>query len=555
MNVKQLYIAIIVQFLALGTAWAQGPNHTGTYYQAADGQCGEALKTAFFQIINGEYQGVQFQQIDYTNSKTGNDVWHAFYTTDVLDDGVTIRDRYSCITQFVVGEDQQGNNGTNNQEGGTSEKHVYSREHSMPKSWFGGGTSVGPSTDMFHLYPVDSYMNSVRNNHPFGENNGEKFTSAGGYSKLGVCTYEGYSGTCFEPNDEWKGDFARTYFYMVTCYEESLPTWYTENADSYEGAKATFDGNTYPGLSTWQLSMLLKWSRQDPVDSIEIKRNEAVCVIQHNRNPFIDYPGLEEFIWGDSILQAFAYGGFEEGGDSIITPLDTIVVEKEDTIYLPAKKYQFRKVLRIIGGKRYIIITDVDGKLRMALTFTEKPFGYLPASNVVADDSDVITLENASSTFTFEATGTEGIYYVKDSSGRYVYQTSNYNSFNVSENMPAEGVTWTATATDEGLFTITNVEKNKFIQYNTQYTTYGCYANMQEKGILPNLYEEVETLVGDINNDGSVNVADVTALVNLFNDKSLREGDRFNLHAADANEDGVVTRSDIQSLIGIVLGR
>ena len=74
-------------------------------------------------------------------------------------------------------------------------------------------------------------------------------------------------------------------------------------------------------------------------------------------------------------------------------------------------------------------------------------------------------------------------------------------------------------------------------------------------GLLPNLYEEVETLVGDINNDGSVNVADVTALVNLFNDKSLREGDRFNLHAADANEDGVVTRSDIQSLIGIVLGR
>ena len=65
---KQLYIAIIVQFLTLGTAWAQGPNHTGTYYQAADGQCGEALKTAFFQIINGEYQGVKFKQISYAKS-------------------------------------------------------------------------------------------------------------------------------------------------------------------------------------------------------------------------------------------------------------------------------------------------------------------------------------------------------------------------------------------------------------------------------------------------------------------------------------------------------
>jgi len=550
MNVKQLYIAIIVQTLMLSTAWAQGPNHTGTYYQAADGQCGEALKTAFFQIINGEYQGVQFQQIDYTNSKTGNDVWHAFYTTDVLDDGVTIRDRYSCITAFVVGEDQQGNNGTNNQEGGTSEKHVYSREHSMPKSWFGGGTSVGPSTDMFHLYPVDSYMNSVRNNHPFGENNGEKFTSVGGYSKLGVCTYEGYSGTCFEPNDEWKGDFARTYFYMVTCYEESLPTWYTENADSYEGAKATFDGNTYPGLSTWQLSMLLKWSRQDPVDSIEIRRNEAVCVIQHNRNPFIDYPGLEEFIWGDSILQAFAYGGFEEGGDSIITPPDTIVVEKEDTIYLPAKKYQFRKVLRVIGGKRYIIITDVDGKLRMAQPLAGN-YGYIKAEDVSATN-DTITLDSDKNAFTLFTT--TGGYHIKDSKNRYVYQTLNYDSFNVAAELPEEGALWTIETNDvDSTFIITNVDKQKYVQYSLQYKSYGSYSGSQ--GLLPNLYEEVETLVGDINNDGSVNVADVTALVNLFNDKSLREGDRFNLHAADANEDGVVTRSDIQSLIGIVLGR
>lgn len=552
MNVKQLYIAIIVQFLALGTVWAQGPNHTGTYYQAADGQCGEALKTAFFQIINGEYQGVQFQQIDYTNSKTGNDVWHAFYTTDVLDDGVTIRDRYSCITQFVVGEDQQGNNGTNNQEGGTSEKHVYSREHSMPKSWFGGGTSVGPSTDMFHLYPVDSYMNSVRNNHPFGENNGEKFTSAGGYSKLGVCTYEGYSGTCFEPNDEWKGDFARTYFYMVTCYEESLPTWYTENADSYEGAKATFDGNTYPGLSTWQLSMLLKWSRQDPVDSIEIKRNEAVCIIQHNRNPFIDYPGLEEFIWGDSILQAFAYGGFEEGGDSIITPPDTIVVEKEDTIYLPAKKYQFRKVLRVIGGKRYIIITDVEGKLRMAqpLASTQN-YGYMNAKDVVAQD-DVITLDDDKPTFTLLATA-DG-YRIQDSSGRYLWQQAEFNTFSVTPDETADATTWSIDAREaDGTFAIKNLSTEKIVQYSPNYSNYACYKTVS--GLLPNLYEEVETLVGDINNDGSVNVADVTALVNLFNDKSLRDGDRFNLHAADANEDGVVTRSDIQSLIGIVLGR
>ena len=156
MNVKQLYIAIIVQFLALGTAWAQGPNHTGTYYQAADGQCGEALKTAFFNIISGRYRGTSFQQVEYTNNKTNYDVWHAFVTTDVLDDGETIRDRYSCITKYKVLVDQLGTGGSS-AEGGTPEKPgKYSREHSFPKSWFKqagqDGTEVGPGTDLFHIY-------------------------------------------------------------------------------------------------------------------------------------------------------------------------------------------------------------------------------------------------------------------------------------------------------------------------------------------------------------------------------------------------------------------
>lgn len=539
MNVKQLYIAIIVQTLMLSTAWAQGPNHTGTYYQAADGQCGEALKTAFFQIINGEYQGVQFQQIKYGSGRL-NGVWGAYATTDVLDDSVTIRDRYSNITHYQLGDDQASSGHTTEGEGG------YAREHTIPQSWFKNstvnGTKVGPGTDLYHLYPVDTKVNGMRSNYPYGENEGESWQSANGYSKRGVCTFEGYDGMCFEPNDEWKGDLARTYFYMVTCYEDVQPLWESEMLNS----------TTYPSFSEWALRLLLKWSRQDPVDSIEIRRNEAVCVIQHNRNPFIDYPGLEEFIWGDSTLQAFAYGGFEEGGDSIITPPDTIVVEKEDTIYLPAKKYQFRKVLRVIGGKRYIIITDVEGKLRMAqpLASTQN-YGYMNAKDVVAQD-DVVTLDDDKPTFTLLAT-TDG-YRIQDSSERYLWQQAEFNTFSVTPDETADATTWSIDAREaDGTFTIKNLSTQKIAQYSPNYSNYACYKTVS--GLLPNLYEEVETLVGDINNDGSVNVADVTALVNLFNDKSLREGDRFNLHAADANEDGVVTRSDIQSLIGIVLGR
>lgn len=538
-----LYWTIVLAF-ADTAVWAQGPNSTGRYYAAAEGKNGEELKTVLFNIITGEYKGEQFQQIDYTNNKTSNDVWHAFYTTDVLEDGVTIRDRYSCITSFVVGEDQQGGNGTNSCEGGTEDKHVYSREHSMPKSWFGGGTDVGPSTDLFHLYPVDSYMNSVRNNHPYGENNGEKHTSSGGYSKLGACTYEGYVGTCFEPNDEWKGDFARTYFYMVTCYEDNLPSWYANYADSYEGCKATFDGNTYPGLSSWQLAMLLKWSRQDPVSDIETARNDAVCAIQHNRNPFIDYPGLEEFIWGTRMQEGFVYDGYaiEEDSDTIVAPV------------IPVKKYLYRKVLIIKAGKRYLIVTDNNGQLRMAQPLSGS-YGYIQAGDAEAT-GNIITLEDTTNAFTLVA-APEDKYYIKDSKNRYVYQTGSYNSFNVSETLPDAGATWAINLNDSndssGTFKITNVDKQKYIQYRTFYNSYGCYAS--EQGLMPYLYEEV--LMGDVNRDGTLTIADATALLNIILGKATAENDadKYDFDAADVNFDGKTTIADVTALVNIILGK
>jgi endonuclease I len=163
-------------------------------------------------------------------------------------------------------------------------------------------------TDLFHLYPTDGYVNGKRGNMPFGENKGESYKSVNGFSKIGSCTYPGYSGTVFEPNDEYKGDFARTYFYMVTCYEDKLPNWY----DNYEDARPTLDGNKYPGLSSWQLSMLMKWAANDPVSRKEVERNEAVYGIQNNRNPFIDYPGLEQYIWGDLMDTAFSYDSYQD---------------------------------------------------------------------------------------------------------------------------------------------------------------------------------------------------------------------------------------------------
>lgn len=263
--------------------YAQGPNDSGTYYQAANGKRGAELKSALCSII-----------YDRTE-RTYGDLWTDFQTTDVREDG-KVWDMYSGITNFTFVVDQDKGSG------GNQEGQFYNREHSFPNSWFGG--KIQPMyTDLHHMYPTDKLVNNKRGNNPFGETEGETFTSAQGFSKLGRCTYPGYDGIVFEPNDEYKGDFARTYFYMVTCYEEKLPDWYA----NYNEVKPTLDGNMYPGFSDWQLEMLMKWATNDPVSQKEIDRNNAVYGIQNNRNPFIDYPGLEQMIWGNMQDVDFQY--------------------------------------------------------------------------------------------------------------------------------------------------------------------------------------------------------------------------------------------------------
>lgn len=277
------------------TATAQVTPAVALYYQAADGTTGAQLKTAMAAIVYNRTE------------RTYGDLWTDFQTTDVRPDG-SVWDMYSGVSHFTFVTDQDRGSG------GNQEGQFYNREHSFPNSWFGG--KVQPMyTDLHHLYPTDKMVNNRRSNNPFGETKGEQFTSAGDFSKLGACTYPGYTDIVFEPADEYKGDFARTYFYMVTCYEEKLPDWYANYAD----VRPTLDGQTYPGLSQWQLQMLMAWAQSDPVSQKETERNDAVYDIQHNRNPFIDYPGLERYIWGDQVGVPFSSDGVQTDGIYVVS--------------------------------------------------------------------------------------------------------------------------------------------------------------------------------------------------------------------------------------------
>ena len=266
----------MVLTLALGVVWAQGPNGSANYYQGADGLKGKALKTKLSSIISSGVTVISYKGL-----------YDAYKKTDTRSDGY-VRDWYSNITNYRHGIDNKGNY--------SKEGDMYNREHSVPQSWFGDGNI---KSDIVHVLPTDGYVNNRRGNLPLGEVNNATYQSANGYSKLGSCRTSGYSGTVFEPNDEIKGDMARIYFYMITRYEGSCGSW----------GNSVFTSQ-YPGLTQWTLDMMMRWSKDDPVDDREVERNNAVYETQHNRNPFVDYPGLEEYTWGTKMNEPFSYDNY-----------------------------------------------------------------------------------------------------------------------------------------------------------------------------------------------------------------------------------------------------
>ena len=263
------------------------------YYSKCEGKTGQALLKALYETVSSHtvvsYDGL-------------NEV---FKTSDVYPDG-KLWDMYStkhwntgekCGSYKLVGD-------------------CWNKEHSMPKSWFNKATPM--YSDAFHLYPTDGKVNGQRSNFPFGEcSGGSTLPSSGGVQplgKLGTSTFSGYSGKVFEPDDQYKGDFARTYFYMAAAYNDRISTWSSD----------MMAGNSYPVYTTWAVNLLLKWHRQDQVSNKETTRNDAVYAYQKNRNPFIDHPELAEYIWGNLQGEPWYPGG--KIAETIASPADGSVI-------------------------------------------------------------------------------------------------------------------------------------------------------------------------------------------------------------------------------------
>ena len=286
------------------------------YYEAIDGKSGKALFDAVQKVTKTGYSSLGYDGL-----------WSAYQYTDLHDNGY-VWDMYSDCTWKSINSNHCGSY--------KNECDCYNREHSIPKSWYGGTTS-GPGCDIFHLVPTDGKVNGVRSNYPFGEvssadynKHGNKRGSAKSITITGGNTIAGNtgtnisaSGTVFEPRDEYKGDFARGYM-------GALLKWAGDKAFTDGEGSKTFTTNYSTGsfgLTKYGVALLMKWHRQDPVSQKEIDRNNGIQQTQGNRNPFIDYPYLAEFIWGEKAGQTLEL-------DDLITAYDSRFVLGESNGYL-----------------------------------------------------------------------------------------------------------------------------------------------------------------------------------------------------------------------------
>ncbi|WP_263601482.1 endonuclease [Chryseobacterium sp. PET-29] len=277
MKLKSIFF-VGVFLCSVGLMTAQAP---ANYYNGTTGLTGSALKTKLSQII------------DVALDKGYSGLWTAYQTTDrdyYYENNGKVLDMYSERPtaadpyEYTIVTNQCGNYQT--------EGDCYNREHLVPQSLFNSANPM--HNDVHFIPPTDGKVNGMRSDWPFGKVSNPTWTSLNG-SKLGQSATSGYSGTVFEPIDEFKGDIARMIFYFVTRYENKLANFSSGN----------MLGNTaFPGLQTWELNVLLLWNDMDPVSQREIDRNNAAYTWQNNRNPYIDNPQWVHDVWGYSTLSA-----------------------------------------------------------------------------------------------------------------------------------------------------------------------------------------------------------------------------------------------------------
>ncbi|HNP33643.1 MAG TPA: endonuclease [Flavobacterium sp.] len=255
------------------------------YYASLEGKSGTALKQAIQDIIanpsvvRAHTYGdiIDILKTADQNPLNNNQVWQIY--TETPRSKVDYQSGSSIIGKW-------------------NREHIYCQSrgnygdtYNLPAHGINTWSSTGPDdigaglSDAHHIRAVDGQENSSRNNRNYGVD---------------------YNGPTTTPTSSWKGDVARACFYMAV---------------RYNGLNVV-NGNPNENIvgQIGDLATLLTWNQTDPRDDFEMNRNNYIYTWQMNRNPFIDYPALANYIWGANAGQVWhaALANTEFVADKII---------------------------------------------------------------------------------------------------------------------------------------------------------------------------------------------------------------------------------------------
>ncbi len=242
----------------------KAPAASGSDYLAkTQGLSGSQLLTSLHQITGRDYHAHEYKDASqYMFSVADNIVSHGVRGVVDAYSGIFVPGTSSNGGDYSDGGDQDGD--------GYPERDGMNVEHTWPQSFF---DKVLPMrSDLHHLLPTFQHPNSMRSNLPFGEVTGQPDYSNAGGAKEG--------GGVFEPPDASKGRVARAILYFYTRY-------YDQNITQ---------GAYNHGFFKDRIDMFLRWNREHPPTTDELRRNDLVEQFQNNRNPYVDDPSLADLV-------------------------------------------------------------------------------------------------------------------------------------------------------------------------------------------------------------------------------------------------------------------
>ena len=364
---------VIVQFV-----WSAAGGPPSGYYSAIEGKKDSVLKSTL-----GALTYANFTTMLSYGSGSGK-TWQGLWQTDRNKSDNSVIDMYSTVKRYFNPSDT------------CASVTNCDIEHMFANSWWGAKAGNEHAyCDLHHLVPSDYSANRSKSNRGPGIPTDTTFNNGvwvngkdGNHDNLAV----------FCPPDEYKGDFARAFFYIATTYGDTV-VWQSEAIPDF------MTNSSWQEFLPYTRDLLLAWHRQDPVSDKERVRMNTVYHIQGNRNPFIDYPCLAEYIWGDksgqtvalaSLTCAYDDGFADEGCATVSTPLLTSPTGSI-SVGATSAGNPITKTIQVKG------INLTNGNLTLALSGTNA--GLFSLSTTSVSKANALTGYDVTITYTPMANG------------------------------------------------------------------------------------------------------------------------------------------------------